>query len=42
MILIRASKNGNPELKFDPPLYIYDDKGNYTEDVHEIYGLENC
>jgi tRNA1Val (adenine37-N6)-methyltransferase len=42
MVLIRASKNGNPELKFDPPLYIYDDEGNYTEDVHEIYGLENC
>ena len=37
MILIRASKNGNPELKFDPPLYIYDDEGNYTEDVYEIY-----
>lgn len=41
MILIRASKNGNPELKFDPPLYIYDDGGNYTEDIYEIYGLEN-
>lgn len=37
MILIRASKNGNPELKFDPPLYIYDDEGNYTDDVYEIY-----
>jgi len=37
MILIRASKNGNPELKFDPPLYIYDDEGNYTEDVYEMY-----
>ncbi len=40
MILIRASKNGNPELKFDPPLYIYDDQGNYTEDVYKIYGIE--
>lgn len=38
MVLIRASKNGNPELKFDPPLYIYNDEGNYTEDVYEIYG----
>ena len=37
MILIRASKNGNPESKFDPPLYIYDDEGNYTEDVYEMY-----
>lgn len=40
MILIRASKNGNPELKFDPPLYIYDDKGDYTDDVYEIYEME--
>lgn len=37
MILIRASKNGNPELKFDPPLYIYDNECNYTDDVYEIY-----
>ena len=41
MVLIRASKNGNPELKFDPPLYIYDDEGKYTKDVYEIYGMEN-
>ena len=40
MILIRASKNGNPELKFDPPLYIYDENGKYTDDVYEIYGME--
>jgi tRNA1Val (adenine37-N6)-methyltransferase len=40
MVLIRASKNGNPELKFDPPLYIYDDEGNYTDDVYKIYGME--
>lgn len=39
MILIRASKNGNPELKFDAPLYVYDEEGNYTEDVYEIYRL---
>ena len=41
MVLIRASKHGNPELKFDPPLYIYNDEGNYTDDVYEIYGMEN-
>lgn len=39
MVLIRASKNGNPELKFDPPLYIYDGNGNYTDDVYDIYGM---
>jgi tRNA1Val (adenine37-N6)-methyltransferase len=40
MVLIRASKHGNPELKFDPPLYIYDSEGKYTDDVYEIYGME--
>lgn len=40
MVLIRASKNANPELKFDPPLYIYDDNNNYTKDVYEIYGMD--
>lgn len=39
MVLIRASKNGNPELKFDPPLYIYNEEGIYTEDVYKIYGI---
>lgn len=41
MILIRASKYGNPELKFDPPLYIYNDDGTYTEDIYKIYGMNN-
>ena len=40
MVLMRASKNGNPELKFDPPLYIYDAEGKYTDDVYKIYGME--
>lgn len=40
MVLIRASKNGNPELKFDPPLYIYNNEDKYTKDVYEIYGME--
>lgn len=40
MVLIRASKHGKPELKFDPPLYIYNDEGVYTEDVYKIYGMQ--
>ncbi len=40
MILIRASKNGNPELKFDSPLYIYGEDGKYTKDVYDIYQCE--
>lgn len=41
MILIRATKNGNPELKFDPPLYVYDEEDNYTDQIYEIYGMES-
>lgn len=40
MILLRASKYGNPELKFDPPLYIYNEDGKYTDDIYKIYGME--
>lgn len=40
MVLIRASKNGNPELKFEPPLYIYGEDGEYTDDVYKIYGMD--
>lgn len=40
MILIRSSKYGNPELKFDPPLYIYGEDGKYTDDVYKIYGMQ--
>lgn len=39
MVLVRATKHGNPELKFDPPLYIYDEDGKYTKDVYEIYNV---
>lgn len=39
MVLIRSSKHGNPELKFDKPLYIYGEDGKYTEDVYKIYGM---
>lgn len=39
MVLIRSSKHGNPELKFDKPLYIYGEDGKYTEDVYKMYGM---
>lgn len=41
MVLIRSSKHGNTELKFDPPLYIYGEDGKYTDDVYKIYGMED-
>jgi len=38
LLLIEETRGGNKELKFMDPLYIYDEKGEYTEEIHRIYG----
>lgn len=38
LLLIEGARGGRPELKFMDPLYIYDDNGAYTEEIHRIYG----
>ena len=38
LLLIEGLKGGKAELKFMEPLYIYDDKGEYTKEIHDIYG----
>jgi len=40
LLLIRGIKNGNPELKMMEPLYVYDEKGNYSDEINRIYGRE--
>ena len=37
MFLIRAVKNGKAFLKVESPLYIYEENGEYTEEVLKIY-----
>lgn len=37
IILIKGVKNANPFLEFEKNLYIYNDKGSYTEDILKIY-----
>lgn len=38
-LLIEGIKDGNPDLKILPPLYVYNEKGEYTKEVHSIlYG----
>lgn len=37
LVLIKAVKNAKPFLKIDKPLYIYDENGNYTNDILKIY-----
>ncbi len=38
IMLLHCTKNGNPELKFDKPLYIHKIGGGYTAELLRIYG----
>ncbi|NFI09278.1 tRNA1(Val) (adenine(37)-N6)-methyltransferase [Clostridium botulinum] len=40
MILIEGQKNGGKFLKWDRPLYIYDENNKYTNEVKRIYEME--
>ena len=40
MLLIHGSYKGGAELKVLPPLYMYDENGNYTDEILKIYGRE--
>lgn len=37
LILVKAIKYANPFLKIDKPLVIYNEEGNYTEEINKIY-----
>lgn len=38
-LLIEGTKDGKPDLKILPPLYVYDEQGDYTEEVRALlYG----
>lgn len=38
MLLIKGARDGNPELKVLAPLYVYDARGDYSDEIKEIYG----
>jgi len=38
LLLIEGLKGGNPDLKFDPSLIVYNEDGSYTDEIYEIYG----
>lgn len=38
MVLIEATKGGNPFLKVEKPLVVYKEVGKYTDDIYDIYG----
>lgn len=40
LILIKGSRQGRPQLKMMDPLYVYDEKGNFSKEINEIYCRE--
>lgn len=38
MMLVEGQNNGGAFLKLEAPLYIYDDNGEYSKELNEIYG----
>lgn len=38
MILVEGAKYGKPKLFLDPPLYVHDENGSYTDEIQQIYG----
>ena len=37
MFLIEAMKNGHTGLKVEPPIIVYDDNGNYTNQIERLF-----
>ena len=40
IVLVEGAKFGGAELKMMPPLYVYDENHNYSEEINKIYGRE--
>ena len=38
LVLIKAIKNAKAFLKIDKPLIVYNQNGEYTDEIYEIYG----
>lgn len=38
IVLVEGQRDGGAYLKWDAPLYVYDESGNYTEEINKIYG----
>lgn len=40
LVLIEGIKEGNPEIRVQPPLVVYNYDGTYKDEIMEIYGYE--
>lgn len=41
IFLLMCSKGGQPDLKFHDPLIVYEQNGKYSDEIYQIYGMEN-
>ncbi|WP_422484840.1 tRNA1(Val) (adenine(37)-N6)-methyltransferase [Gudongella sp. DL1XJH-153] len=39
LFLLEAVKGGKSDFKYREPILVYDENGEYTEDIYEIYGM---
>ena len=37
LLLVKGTRGGNSQLKMMEPLYVYDENGNYSREIDEIY-----
>ncbi len=38
MILVEGAKHGGAKLRLEPPLYVHNEDGTYTDEINQIYG----
>lgn len=41
IVLVEGQRDGGAFLKWEPPLYVYNDDGGYTDEIEKIYGRVN-
>lgn len=41
IVLVEGQRDGGAFLKWEAPLYVYNDEGGYSEEINKIYGREN-
>lgn len=42
IVLVEGQRDGGHFLKWAPPLYVYDDNGEYSDEINRIYGRSNA
>ena len=38
ILLVEGQRDGGAYLKWEPPIYVYNDDGSFSKEINEIYG----